>query len=58
LVSAIEGRSFDQLKAFANRFREMPFSIVVLGNAEKVDLKALEAIAPVTELQLEDLLAY
>jgi len=58
LVTAIEEQTFDDLKEFAGRFREMPLSIVVLGNAETVDLKALEAIAPVTEVQLEELLAY
>jgi predicted Zn-dependent peptidase len=58
LVGAVQSRSFDDIKQFAGRFREMPFSIVVLGNSKNIDLKALEAIAPVTEVQLEDLLAY
>lgn len=58
IVAAVESRSFDDVKKFASRFRELPLSIVVLGNAKKVDLKALEAIAPVTEVQLEELLAY
>ena len=58
LVTTLNSKNFGDLKEFAGRFRELPFTIVILGDADRLDRAALEAIAPITEVQLEDLLGY
>jgi predicted Zn-dependent peptidase len=58
LAKSIGEKTYEDLKIFASRFRELPFTILVVGNSKNIDLESLESIAPVTEVQLEDLMAY
>lgn len=51
--------TFNDLKKFDETFlKNKKFNILVLGDVEKLDKKALESYGPITELKLEDVFGY
>ncbi|MCB9748975.1 MAG: insulinase family protein [Myxococcales bacterium] len=48
----------EQVQTFADRFKQTPVIISVVGDREKVDLEALKKIGPVTEVKPEQLVSF
>ena len=46
------------LDTFTARFEDQGLTLAILGDADRVDMEALEAIAPVTRVTLDELISY
>ena len=58
LLADLQDHTLEELDSFAGRFEELPLTIAILGDADGIDMAALEAIAPVTRVTLEQLVSY
>ena len=58
LLAELPEHTIEQLDGFAGRFEQQPLTIAILGDVDGIDMEALEAIAPVTRVTLEDLVSY
>ncbi|MCB9715424.1 MAG: insulinase family protein [Myxococcales bacterium] len=55
---ALQGLEVADVEAFAQRFRDRPLIIAVIGDRERVGLERLAELGPVVELKAEDLFSY
>jgi predicted Zn-dependent peptidase len=54
----IQGLQAADVQAFAKAYADRPIIISIVGDRTRVDMKALEKIAPVVEVEPDDLVAY
>lgn len=57
-MEAVQSYTMENMKKFADRFRDKPWTIYMLGSTKRIDLKALDGIGRVEVVSLDDLYAY
>lgn len=57
-IEAMTSVDLDTFLSFAKEVGQGPYTLMVVGDQDRVDLEALGAIAPVTTFELEQLLRY
>lgn len=53
-----QGYTLDDLKAFANRFGATPFTLVILGSRDRVDIGKLKTLGEFEEVPLDSIFPY
>ncbi|MBX2800882.1 MAG: insulinase family protein [Myxococcales bacterium] len=58
VLQELNGRSYEELATFTEPFGALPYTIGVVGDADRIDMEALGGIAPVQTLTMDQLVVY